>query len=108
VQSRRGELRPLVPLPGGYLGYSQPGRSVVMLSAPKGPKYVGTLVRQAAADATLYPGSKQVVCVRLAPDLGYSSQAVDAIQCRQTCVCYAASPARCKVQLPLQLLSVQR
>jgi hypothetical protein len=62
VQSRRGELRPLVPLPGGYLGYSQPGRSLVMFSAPKGPKYVGTLVRQTAADTTLYAGSKQVQC----------------------------------------------
>ena len=70
VQSRRGELRPVVPLPGGYLGYSQPGRSLVMFSAPKGPKYVSTLVRQAAADTTLYAGSKQVVCVWLASNLG--------------------------------------
>lgn len=50
----------MVPLPGGYLGYSQPGRSLVMFSAAKGPKSVGTLVRQAAADTTLYAGSKQV------------------------------------------------
>ena len=59
VQTRRGELRPLVPFPGGYWGYSQPGQSLVMFSAPKGPSPVGTLVRQAAADTTLYAGDRQ-------------------------------------------------
>jgi hypothetical protein len=60
VQTRRGELRPLIPFPGGYWGYSQPGQSLVMFSVPKGPKFIGTAVRQAAADTTLYAGSRQV------------------------------------------------